>query len=321
MQKRNFWNRAYLAVGRRVWPRIPAAWRSSRLVHAYGRQLYQRVCRYEPRRMSIGTFFLRNRPEMDCMVRVLSAKPPGAEVKVAVLACSKGAEVYSVAFALRTARPDLKIFIQASDLSPEVLAVAREGRYSLKDMGGMRWPDTSLIAQKGQLTWDTWKGQDTSIFERLTPAEMETLFDRQGEEVVVKPRFRQDITWQLGDAADPQFPAVLGPQDIVVANRFLCHLDPEPAERCLRNLGRMVKPGGHLFVSGVDLDVRTRVARQSGWQPVPELLREIHEGDSSLTLVWPWNYCGVEPFDSRRSDWKMRYAAVFQLNGKTSHLG
>jgi hypothetical protein len=37
----------------------------------------------------------------------------------------------------------------------------------------------------------------------------------------------------------------------------------------------MVKPDGYLFVSGVDLDVRTKVARDLGWKPVSDLLREI----------------------------------------------
>lgn len=55
-----------------------------------------------------------------------------------------------------------------------------------------------------------------------------------------------------------------GLQDIVVANRFLCHIQPEEAEACLRNVARLVKPGGYLFVSGVDLGVRTKVARDLG---------------------------------------------------------
>src|SRR5438034_4334882 len=44
---------------------------------------------------------------------------------------------------------------------------------------------------------------------------------------------------------------------------------------------RLVSPGGYLFVSGVDLDVRTKVALDLGWEPVPELIKEIHNGDPS----------------------------------------
>jgi SAM-dependent methyltransferase len=263
--------------------------------------------------MSIGTFFLRNRPELDCMCRLLDHKDRGSSLTISVLACSKGAEVYSIAFALRAARPDLKVTIHALDISSDVLATAEGGLYSLEDLGGLNWPDPSLIAQKGELAWHTWQGQDTSVFERMTGAEMEAMFERDGDQVRVRPQYRQGITWQLGDATDPGLANVLGPQDIVVANRFLCHLGPQEARPCLRNIARLVKPGGYLFVSGVDLEVRTQVALELGWEPVTDLLREIHEGDPSLTLVWPLNYCGLEPFDSSRADWKIRYASVFRV--------
>ena len=48
---------------------------------------------------------------------------------------------------------------------------------------------------------------------------------------------------------------------------------------CLRNLAQLVSPGGYLFVTGVDLDVRTQVALELGWEPIPELRAEIHDGD------------------------------------------
>jgi hypothetical protein len=81
------------------------------------------------------------------------------------------------------------------------------------------------------------------------------------------------------------------------------------ADRCLRNIARLVKPGGHLFVSGIDLDVRTSVARGMGWKPVADL-REIHEGDPSLRRGWPLEYWGLEPFCDDRSDWRIRYASA-----------
>jgi hypothetical protein len=87
---------------------------------------------------------------------------------------------------------------------------------------------------------------------------------------------------------------------------------PEEAQRCMFNLTRLVKPGGYLFVSGVDLDVRMRVLQQLGWRPVTELINEIHEGDVSLRRDWPLEYWGLEPIDQGRIDWKMRYASVFQ---------
>jgi hypothetical protein len=90
-------------------------------------------------------------------------------------------------------------------------------------------------------------------------------------------------------------------------------MHPANAERCLRNIGRLVGHGGYIFVSGVDLDVRTRVARDLHWQPVPELLEEIHEGDPSLRRDWPFAWWGLEPLDRARCDWTLRYATAFQI--------
>ena len=64
----------------------------------------------------------------------------------------------------------------------------------------------------------------------------------------------------------------------------------------MRNIARVVKPGGYLFVSGVDVDVRTKVARDLGWEPVPDLLREVHEGDVTLKEGWPLHWWGWSHF-------------------------
>jgi hypothetical protein len=100
---------------------------------------------------------------------------------------------------------------------------------------------------------------------------------------------------------------------MVVASNFLCHVARGDAERCLRNIVRLVSLGGYLFVSGVDLDVRTKVALDLGWQPVPELIREIHNGDPSVRADWPWQWWGLEPLNQRRRDWRTRYAASFRI--------
>jgi hypothetical protein len=51
-----------------------------------------------------------------------------------------------------------------------------------------------------------------------------------------------------------------------------------------------MSPHGHLFVSGVDLDIRTKVAADLGWHPLQELLEEIHGGDPCMNALWPCHY-------------------------------
>jgi len=90
-------------------------------------------------------------------------------------------------------------------------------------------------------------------------------------------------------------------------------MPPLKAESCLRNIARLVRPGGYLFVSGIDLDVRTKVADDLGWHALQELLEEIHEGDRCMRTFWPWHYTGLEPLNKKTRDWKRGYAAAFQV--------
>jgi hypothetical protein len=177
------------------------------------------------------------------------------------------------------------------------------------------------FAKRGAYSLVTPELASTAIFERMTAAEMDEFFDRDGDVMTVKSWIREGIDWQVGDAGDAGTLDLLGPQDIVVANNFLCHMEPSEAERCLRNIARLVKPQAYLFVSGIDLDVHARVARDLGWKPLEDLLEEIQEGDPCMRSAWPFRYGSLEPLNKRRRDWKIRYAAAFRLSSDRSDNG
>jgi chemotaxis methyl-accepting protein methylase len=301
-----------------VWGRLPASLGEWKLVRAYGAHLHSLIQLQARRQQSVGTFFFRNRFELDLLIRLLREKPEGAMADIAILACSKGAEVYSFSYAIRSARPDLKVRLCALDISKEVLEFAKAGVYSLENHDGVEALSSSPPSvvdegvKGGDVATGTAKDQPSSIFERMSREEIETMFDREKDLVIVKPQYREGIEWHLGNAGDPALVGALGRKDVVVANRFLCHMHPEEAERCLRQLTELVKLDGYLFISGVDLGVRSKVAQEVGLTPVTELIEDIHEGDQSLRRDWPLRYWGLEPIDERRPDWKMRYASVFQ---------
>ena len=288
---RSVLEKTLLRVNKRIWERLPPRMRDSQGVQDYGRWLHTLTCRNAEREMYLGTLFFRNRPALELMRTLVAEKPRGSTVRMVVLGCSVGVEVYSILWTLRRERPDLEIAVDGVDVSTEVLTIAAEGVYG---------PQISEVVH-------------TSIFQRLTDTERNEMFDWDGEQARVKPWFRESITWRLGDASDPKLVDQLGAMDLVVANDFLCHMDPPNAERCLRNLARLAKPRGYLFVSGVDLNVRTQVALDLGWEPVLELIAEIHDGDSLLRADWPWLWWGLEPLDRRRPDWQTRYASVFRV--------
>lgn len=277
-----------------LWIHLPTSFTTLRLIQPYGNFLQTLVRLQATRSQNFGTLFLRNRPQLELIRRLSTERYNGSPLRICVLACSKGAEVYSILWTIRSARPDLKIMMNAVDISKEVLELAQSGSYSLEA--------PELVKEK--------------IFTRLTENEMWEMFDRVGDQVKIKSWIKEGITWHRGDAGDPEIINVLGPQDIVVANNFLCHMDPTDAEKCLRNIARLVNPGGFLFVSGVDLDVRTKVARDLGWKPVSHLLEDIHNGDPSVRGDWPLEWWGLEPLNKRKQDWEVRYASVFQLGEK-----
>lgn len=304
--------RPYLHINIWIWSHLPASLRSWLPIRRYSCHLHSLAQLRAIRVQSVATYFFRNRPELELLVHLLDQKCKNATLDLAVLACSKGAEVYTISFVIRSARPDLKVNIRAVDISDEILEFAKVGGYSLRSGEDLRAAGPGYLDVGREMAVSTSRDQLSSIFERMSAAEMAAMFDRELDQVRVKPRFREGITWHLEDAGDPALVSTLALQDIVVANRFLCHMHPDQAEACLRNLAQLVKPGGYLFVSGVDLDVRSKVFRELDWRPVTEKIVQIHDGDVSLRRGWPLQYWGLEPFDQGRSDWEIRYASVLQ---------
>jgi mannose-6-phosphate isomerase-like protein (cupin superfamily)/SAM-dependent methyltransferase len=282
---------AYLRLNQLLWNKLPAAYTTFGPIRLYGDFLHALARMHGARAQAFSTFFLRNRPQLELIRRLVERRPPSDTLRVAVLGCSTGVEAYSVAWTIRSARPDLKLMLQAMDISKRAVEIGKCGVYSLGSP----------------------KLTDTDIFARMTQAEIQGLFDRDGDEMTVRSWIKEGINWHVGDVGDADILDELGPQDMVVANNFLCHMDDSMAEKCLRNIARLVSPQGYLFVSGIDLDIRTKVAADLGWKPLQQLREQIHEGDICMKGLWPCHYAGVEPFNRTRQDWKLRYAAAFQL--------
>ena len=149
--------------------------------------------------MHVYSAFLRNRPALELVRRLISKRAEVPTLNIAVLGCSIGAEVYSILWVLRSARPDLEIVVHAVDVSQEVVDIAEAGIYA---------PGMSDVV-------------DSGIFDRLTESEMQGMFDREGARARVKDWLREGIEWSVDDACDPELRSRLGSQDIVVANNFL----------------------------------------------------------------------------------------------------
>jgi chemotaxis methyl-accepting protein methylase len=285
---------AYIRLNEAFSSRLPRSVTESRLLRGYWRLIHAMVRLQGQRTHYVGTFFFRNRAELELIRRLAGSNGEARSVRMTILGCSNGAQVYSILWTLHSSLPDLKLTVHATDISEEMLNTAREGVYP-----------RGLLQSKSE-----------PIFERMTEDEKRAMFDVDGDNIKVKSWIKKEIIWTSADARDPQIVETFGQQDIVIADNFLCHMEPPEAERCLQNIACLVRPGGYLFISGIDLDVREKVAHELGWRPVPDLLEAIHDGDPSVRLNWPSKYWGLEPLDRTRRDWRVRYASVFRVGGE-----
>jgi SAM-dependent methyltransferase len=283
---------AFLKLSQRLWDKIPARILCFSPIRTYGQVIHKLVCARDGRERSSGTVFLGNRAKLELIGQIAERKATGETLRVTVLGCGTGAEVYSIAWKIRSARPDLRLILHATDGSGPAVEWAKRGTYSRKAS------DVNCGA----------------IIERMTEAEIEQFFEKEGESVRVKSWIRGGIDWQVVDPCGLEALELLGLQDFVVASNFLGCMDTHEAERSLRNIARLIRPEGYLFVEDIDLDVRTRVANDLGWKPVQELLEEAYVGDPGLRTGWPWGCSSWEPLNKRRQDWQIRYATAFQLD-------
>ena len=156
---RVYFGRPYLRINTWIWSRLPASLRSRRLLSGYGSHVHSLI-QLRERTQSTGTFFFRNRPELELLVRLLDQFPLGSTIDMTILGCSKGAEVYSFSYVIRTKRPDLNLRLCALDISREPLEIAEAGVYPL---------DAVEPSQDRGFR---------SIFERMSSVEMEDLFEQ-----------------------------------------------------------------------------------------------------------------------------------------------
>jgi chemotaxis protein methyltransferase CheR len=265
------------------WNGLPKPVRSWKYTWALGRRIHRRACRIHARGGACYTRFFRNVPQLELIRDLVLGRPPGVPVKIASLGCSTGAELYSALWLIRRARPTLAIQALGIDSAEECIRAASRGVYPFRvvEVAGM---------------------SETSH---------ERFMTKEGKTLVVQDWVKEAVTWEVGDACSPDLPARFGLFDVVLANNFVFHMPPERAEACLRNLTRLVAPNCYLVVSGVDLDLRSRILGELGFVPVTTRCEEIHAGED-VHASWPLRFWGLEPIDRKWQDWPSRYATVFR---------
>ena len=139
-------------------------------------------------------------------------------------ACSSGQEPYSLALLFREHFPELegwKISLLASDLSQEVLARAREGRFN------------QIEVNRG-----------------LPAALLVKYFEQHGTDWQLKPALRGMVDFQEINLARP-WPA-LPRMDLVLIRNVMIYFDVETKKAILDRLTRLLRPDGYLLLGGAE---------------------------------------------------------------------
>jgi len=214
----------------------------------------------------------------------------GQHVEIVLMACSSGAEVYTLASWLMHQVPQLSFHITASDLHQSMVDKAALGEYK---------PEEALQS------------------EYITPEFIEQTFIKRGDVYAVKPEIREKATFVQADLLDSQgLAGRFGPAQLVLAQNVLFHLKPEQARVAFGNLYRMLAPKAALLVEGMDQDLRIELTKQYGLEPLLENHRRIYVETRVHTPRDWWNYYwGSEPYFPLRSERERRYGTIFLKQG------
>jgi chemotaxis methyl-accepting protein methylase len=209
----------------------------------------------------------------------------GRPLRVLLYACSNGVEAYTWSAWLALRRPDLEVVIEASDLSPELVSQARQGRYTWSELTQGREVPAWLVAQT---------------------------FDRDGDAYVVNERTRRRVNFSCADIVRDDLRGRYGEADVVVAQNVLFHLPPPLARRAFDNVVRTLAPTAALFIEGMDQDLRVSLTRAQELQPLAWRSREIYdESRRHIPARWWQFHYGAEPWLPFRLAPLRRYGTIF----------
>jgi chemotaxis methyl-accepting protein methylase len=243
-------------------------------------------------RASGQTRFFRNEPQLSAVARAVTRTwQPGSSLEVLHVGGSIGCEALSFVIAMQELDARFRLRVLSTDIDLSALEHARRRSYDeewfrpILGEGGM--------AESLRAKWFT----------------EHTEQDRR--RYVPVAGLAEHVRFDVLDMRQPE------PErraDIVFCQNVLIHMNSGLAERCLRNVIRLVRTPGLLVCAGMDLDLK-HVIHDEGLRPVTDSLREIHEAWVSHRTHFREDrgryYFELEDIDESRADWLTRYCSIF----------
>jgi SAM-dependent methyltransferase len=267
------------------------------LLRSIGRSIHSRRLVQEPRGQSTATRFFRNLRQLDALQGPLrELVGGGVPIRILVAGCSYGCESYSLAAYLAVEFPFLDWTIDAFDVSQEAVAVAQRAAFGSKYGLG-----------------DPLQGEARHYAQRL--------FEPCGSTWKIVSDIRQRVQVTHGDLLANNF-ATTADYDMVFAQNFLLHMDDGTAATAFAHVVGATRPGGAIFVAGMNLESKVALVRSHALIPVDWEIEAIHNSDQMRRSAWPWGYWTLEPIDPSQPDFILRYSTIFRKpDGSTAGGG
>jgi chemotaxis methyl-accepting protein methylase len=254
---------------------------------------YQLVLRFAKRQNRVYTQFYRFPHQYRALVdRVLPRLRPGAigaqtePLEILVFACCSGAEAFTLAHIIEKHFPGLRYRIRGFDLVEKVIETARAGVFTREEV------------YQGPFVTDEYVREAFDVLE--------------DGKYRVKPSLRASTSFAVGDLLDQRFIDSLGTADMVLAQNVLFHLPRPQARVAFGHLHETLKPGGALFVNGMDTDMRVSLSKKLELEPLDYLVEEIHnDARVDRGSGWAANYWGRRPFTKNTREWLRKQGTIF----------
>jgi hypothetical protein len=89
-------------------------------------------------------------------------------------------------------------------------------------------------------------------------------------------------------------------------------MDPESAEKAFWKILKLVRGNGAMFIDGTDPELRIRLTREAGLEPLEFRFKEIYDHTRKhISYNWWKHYYGREPYLFFKKDKVRRYGTIF----------
>jgi chemotaxis protein methyltransferase CheR len=175
---------------------------------------------------------------------LVNSRSAARSLRIWSAACSSGQEPYSLAMTLQQALPaGWRYQITGTDISTEMIKRASAGEFSQVEVN--RGLPVQLLVHH---------------------------FARSGTGWKVTPALRENITFQQMNLTAPL--PTMAPFDVIFLRNVLIYFDVETKREVLRNVSRMLRPDGWLFLGAAETTIgvdesfeRVAIGRTSAYRP------------------------------------------------------